>query len=257
MSVLLEIRDLHVSVDGHEILKGLDLQVNAGEVHSIMGPNGSGKSTLAQVLARRDTYAVTGGEVLFNGRDLLAMKPEEAAWEGVFVAFQYPVEIPGITNVYFMRSALNAIRKARGLGEMSALEFLPVFREKLSLLEMDEKLMNRSVNEGFSGGEKKRNEILQMAVMEPRLAILDETDSGLDIDALRIVAKGVNAMRGPERAMLVVTHYQRLLNYIVPDHVHVLVDGRIVRSGGAELALKLEESGYGTFEGQEAGTPAA
>ena len=257
MSALLEIRDLHVSVDGHEILKGLDLQVNAGEVHSIMGPNGSGKSTLAQVLARRDTYAVTGGEVLFNGRDLLAMKPEEAAWEGVFVAFQYPVEIPGITNVYFLRSALNAIRKARGLGEMSALEFLPVFREKLSLLEMDEKLMNRSVNEGFSGGEKKRNEILQMAVMEPRLAILDETDSGLDIDALRVVAKGVNAMRGPERAMLVVTHYQRLLNYIVPDHVHVLVDGRIVRSGGAELALELEESGYGTFEGQEAGTPAA
>ena len=254
MHVLLEIRDLHVSVDGHEILKGLDLQVNAGEVHSIMGPNGSGKSTLAQVLARRDTYAVTGGEVLFNGRDLLAMKPEEAAWEGVFVAFQYPVEIPGITNVYFLRSALNAIRKARGLGEMSALEFLPVFREKLSLLEMDEKLMNRSVNEGFSGGEKKRNEILQMAVMEPRLAILDETDSGLDIDALRIVAKGVNAMRGPERAMLVVTHYQRLLNYIVPDHVHVLVDGRIVRSGGAELALELEESGYGAWE---AGTSAA
>jgi len=254
MSALLEIRDLHVSVEGHKILKGLDLQVNAGEVHSIMGPNGSGKSTLAQVLARRDTYAVTGGEVLFNGRDLLAMKPEEAAWEGVFVAFQYPVEIPGITNVYFLRSALNAIRKARGLGEMSALEFLPMFREKLSLLEMDEKLMNRSVNEGFSGGEKKRNEILQMAVMEPRLAILDETDSGLDIDALRVVAKGVNAMRGPERAMLVVTHYQRLLNYIVPDHVHVLVDGRIVRSGGAELALELEESGYGAWE---AGTSAA
>ncbi len=254
MSALLEIRDLHVSVEGHKILKGLDLQVNAGEVHSIMGPNGSGKSTLAQVLARRETYAVTGGEVLFNGRDLLAMKPEEAAWEGVFVAFQYPVEIPGITNVYFLRSALNAIRKARGLGEMSALEFLPMFREKLSLLEMDEKLMNRSVNEGFSGGEKKRNEILQMAVMEPRLAILDETDSGLDIDALRVVAKGVNAMRGPERAMLVVTHYQRLLNYIVPDHVHVLVDGRIVRSGGAELALELEESGYGAWE---AGTSAA
>ena len=267
MSALLEIKDLHVSVDGHEILKGVNLSVNAGEVHSIMGPNGSGKSTLAQVLARRDTYQVTRGEVLYyardnhgrdnQGRDLLAMKPEEAAWEGVFVAFQYPVEIPGITNVYFLRSAFNAIRKARGLGEMSALEFLPVFREKLSLLEMDEKLMNRSVNEGFSGGEKKRNEILQMAVMEPRLAILDETDSGLDIDALRVVAKGVNAMRGPERAMLVVTHYQRLLNYIVPDHVHVLVDGRIVRSGGAELALELEESGYGTFEGQEAGTPAA
>ena len=254
MSSLLEIRDLHVSVDGHEILKGVDLAVNAGEVHSIMGPNGSGKSTLAQVLARRDTYEVTRGEVLFNGRDLLAMKPEEAAWEGVFVAFQYPVEIPGITNVYFLRSALNAVRKARGQSEMSALEFLPMFREKLALLEMDEKLMNRSVNEGFSGGEKKRNEILQMAVMEPRLAILDETDSGLDIDALRIVAKGVNAMRSPDRAMLVVTHYQRLLNYIVPDQVHVLMDGRIVRSGGKELALELEETGYGALE---AGTPAA
>ncbi len=258
MSALLEIRDLHVSVEGHKILKGLDLQVNAGEVHSIMGPNGSGKSTLAQVLARRDTYQVTRGEVLYyardnhgrdnQGRDLLAMKPEEAAWEGVFVAFQYPVEIPGITNVYFLRSALNAIRKARGEGEMSALDFLPMFREKLALLEMDEKLMNRSVNEGFSGGEKKRNEILQMAVMQPRLAILDETDSGLDIDALRIVAKGVNAMRSPERAMLVVTHYQRLLNYIVPDYVHVLMDGRIVRSGGKELALELEESGYVALE---------
>ena len=252
MSALLEIKDLHVNVDGHEILKGVDLVVNAGEVHSIMGPNGSGKSTLAQVLARRDTYQVTRGEVLFNGRDLLAMKPEEAAWEGVFVAFQYPVEIPGITNVYFLRSALNAIRKARGEAEMSALDFLPRFREKLTLLEMDEKLMNRSVNEGFSGGEKKRNEILQMAVMEPRLAILDETDSGLDIDALRIVAKGVNAMRSPERAMLVVTHYQRLLNYIVPDYVHVLIDGRIVRSGGKELALELEESGYGALEGAPA-----
>jgi Fe-S cluster assembly ATP-binding protein len=252
MSAMLEIKDLHASVDGNEILKGVDLTVNAGEVHSIMGPNGSGKSTLAQVLARRDTYQITRGEVLFNGRDLLAMKPEEAAWEGVFVAFQYPVEIPGITNVYFLRSALNAVRKARGQGEMSAIEFLPKFREKLALLEMDEKLMNRSVNEGFSGGEKKRNEILQMAVMEPRLAILDETDSGLDIDALRIVAKGVNAMRNPERAMLVVTHYQRLLSYIVPDKVHVLMDGRIVRSGGKELALELEESGYGAFEGAPA-----
>ncbi len=252
MSAMLEIKDLHASVDGNEILKGVDLTVNAGEVHSIMGPNGSGKSTLAQVLARRDTYQITSGEVLFNGRDLLAMKPEEAAWEGVFVAFQYPVEIPGITNVYFLRSALNAVRKARGQGEMSAIEFLPKFREKLALLEMDEKLMNRSVNEGFSGGEKKRNEILQMAVMEPRLAILDETDSGLDIDALRIVAKGVNAMRNPERAMLVVTHYQRLLSYIVPDKVHVLMDGRIVRSGGKELALELEESGYGAFEGAPA-----
>jgi Fe-S cluster assembly ATP-binding protein len=254
MSALLEIKDLHVSVDHHAILKGVNLSVNAGEVHSIMGPNGSGKSTLAQVLARRDTYEITAGELLFNGRDLLAMKPEEAAWAGVFVAFQYPVEVPGISNTYFLRSALNAIRKARGEPEMTALEFLPMFREKLALLEMDEKLMNRSVNEGFSGGEKKRNEILQMAVLAPKLAILDETDSGLDIDALRIVAKGVNAMRGPERAMLVVTHYQRLLNYIVPDRVHVLVDGRIVRSGGAELALELEESGYGAME---AGTSAA
>jgi Fe-S cluster assembly ATP-binding protein len=259
MSPLLEIKDLHVSVDHHEILKGVTLQVNPGEVHSIMGPNGSGKSTLAQVLARRDTYEVTSGEVRFNGKDLLAMKPEEAAWEGVFMAFQYPVEVPGISNVYFLRSALNAIRKARGLEEMTALEFLPMFREKLALLEMDDKLMNRSVNEGFSGGEKKRNEILQMAVLEPRLAILDETDSGLDIDALRIVAKGVNAMRDAARAMVVVTHYQRLLTYIVPDHVHVLMDGRIVRSGGAELALELEETGYGAIEANppEASTSAA
>ena len=257
MSPLLEIRDLHVSVDHHEILKGITLEVNAGEVHSIMGPNGSGKSTLAQVLARRDTYEVTSGEVLLNGRDLLAMKPEEAAWEGVFMAFQYPVEIPGVSNVYFLRTALNAIRKARGLDEMTAMEFLPMFREKLALLEMDDKLMNRPVNEGFSGGEKKRNEILQMAVLEPRMAILDETDSGLDIDALRIVAKGVNAMRGAERAMIVVTHYQRLLNYIVPDCVHVLMDGRIVRSGGAELALELEETGYGAMETGAPGVPAS
>jgi Fe-S cluster assembly ATP-binding protein len=248
MSPLLEIKDLHVSVDHHEILKGIDLIINPGEVHSIMGPNGSGKSTLAQVLARRDTYEVTSGEVLFKGKDLLAMKPEEAAWEGVFMAFQYPVEIPGISNVYFLRSALNAMRKARGLDEMTAMEFLPLYREKMSVLEMDEKLMNRSVNEGFSGGEKKRNEILQMAVLEPKLAILDETDSGLDIDALRIVAKGVNAMRGGETAMIVVTHYQRLLTYIVPDYVHVLMDGRIVRSGGPELALELEETGYGSME---------
>jgi Fe-S cluster assembly ATP-binding protein len=247
---LLEIRSLHVAVGGHEILKGIDLQVNAGEVHSIMGPNGSGKSTLAQVLSRREAYQVTAGEVMFSGKDLLAMKPEEAACEGVFMAFQYPVEIPGIGNTYFLRSALNAIRKYRGEEEMDAIDFLPMFREKLKLLEMDEKLMNRSVNEGFSGGEKKRNEILQMAVLEPKFAILDETDSGLDIDALRIVAKGVNAMRRPDRAMLVVTHYQRLLNYIVPDFVHVLVDGRIVRSGGAELALELEERGYGRIEGE-------
>jgi Fe-S cluster assembly ATP-binding protein len=252
---LLEIKNLHVTVDGNEILKGIDLTVNAGEVHSIMGPNGSGKSTLAQVLARRDTYEVTEGSILFDGKDLLEMKPEVAACEGVFLAFQYPVEIPGIGNTYFLRSALNAIRKYRGLDEMDAMDFLPMFREKLKLLEMDDKLMNRSLNEGFSGGEKKRNEILQMAVLEPKLAVLDETDSGLDIDALRIVASGVNSLRSPERAMLVVTHYQRLLDYIVPDFVHVLVDGRIVRSGGKELALELEEKGYGWTE-QEARQPA-
>ena len=245
---LLAIKNLHANVDGHEILKGINLEVNAGEVHSIMGPNGSGKSTLAQVLARRETYEITGGEVLFNGKDLLAMKPEEAACEGLFLAFQYPVEIPGISNAYFLRSALNAIRKYRGLDEMDAMDFLPMLREKLKLLEMDDKLLNRSVNEAFSGGEKKRNEILQMAVLEPKLAILDETDSGLDIDALRIVAKGVNAMRSPERAILLVTHYQRLLDYIVPDRVHVLVEGRIVRSGGPELALQLEDQGYATIE---------
>jgi Fe-S cluster assembly ATP-binding protein len=245
---LLKIKNLHATVAGHEILKGIDLTINAGEVHSIMGPNGSGKSTLAQVLSRRATYEVTAGEVLFKGKDLVAMKPEEAACEGVFLAFQYPVEIPGIGNAYFLRSALNAMRKYRGEDEVDAMDFLPMYREKLKLLEMDEKLMSRSVNEGFSGGEKKRNEILQMAVLEPKLAILDETDSGLDIDALRIVAKGVNAMRSPERAMLVVTHYQRLLNYIATDFVHVLVDGRIVRSGGPELALELEEKGYGWIE---------
>jgi len=241
---LLEIKNLHVSVDNHEILKGINLKVNPGEVHSIMGPNGSGKSTLAQVLARRESYEITAGEVSYEGKDLLAMKPEEAACEGVFLAFQYPVEIPGISNAYFLRSALNAIRKYRGDEEMDAMDFLPLFRQKLKLLEMDEKLMNRSVNEGFSGGEKKRNEILQMAMLEPKLAILDETDSGLDIDALKIVAKGVNTLRDPSRAIVLVTHYQRLLNYIVPDFVHVLVNGRIVRSGGAELALELEEKGY-------------
>src|ERR1700740_572196 len=245
---LLEVRNLRVAVAGNEILKGINLEVNAGEVHSIMGPNGSGKSTLAQVLSRRDTYHVTAGEIFFDGKDLLALKPEEAACEGVFMAFQYPVEIPGISNTYFLRSALNAIRKYRGEDEIDAMDFLPMFREKLKLLEMDEKLMNRSLNEGFSGGEKKRNEILQMAVLEPKLAILDETDSGLDIDALKIVAQGVEAMRNPERAMIVVTHYQRLLNYIVPDFVHVLVNGRIVRSGGPELALELEEKGYATPE---------
>jgi Fe-S cluster assembly ATP-binding protein len=242
---LLEIKNLHVRVDGNEILKGVNLRLDAGEVHSIMGPNGSGKSTLAQVLARRESYDVTEGEVLFDGKDLLAMKPEDAACEGLFLAFQYPVEIPGVSNAYFLRSAVNAVRKYRGQDEMDAMDFLPKLREKMKLLEMEEKLLNRSVNEAFSGGEKKRNEILQMAVLEPKLGILDETDSGLDIDALRIVANGVNAMRSPDRAFLVVTHYQRLLHYIVPDRVHVLVNGRIVRSGGPELALQLEESGYG------------
>jgi len=246
----LKIENLHVAVGDNKVLNGLDLEIPTGEVHAIMGPNGSGKSTLAQVLARREAYNVTSGEVSYNGKDLLAMKPEAAACEGIFMAFQYPVEIPGISNAYFLRSALNAIRKHRGLDAVDAMDFLPMFREKLKLLDMDEKLMNRSVNEGFSGGEKKRNEILQMAVLEPKLAILDETDSGLDIDALRIVAQGVDAMRNPERAILVVTHYQRLLNYIVPDFVHVLVDGRIVRSGGPELALELEEKGYGAMEAE-------
>jgi Fe-S cluster assembly ATP-binding protein len=254
---LLEIKNLNVSVNQHEILKGINLTLNPGEVHSIMGPNGSGKSTLAQVLSRRETYQVTSGGVLFQGKDLLAMKPEEAACEGIFMAFQYPVEIPGIGNAYFLRSALNAIRRYRGGDEMDAMDFLPLFREKLKLLEMDENLLNRSVNEGFSGGEKKRNEILQMAVLEPKLAILDETDSGLDIDALRIVARGVNAMRSPDRAMLIVTHYQRLLNHIVPDFVHVLVDGRIARSGGPQLAVELEEKGYGWAEAERQTAPAS
>jgi Fe-S cluster assembly ATP-binding protein len=245
---LLEIKDLHVRVGNQEILKGINLSIGAGEVHSIMGPNGSGKSTLAQVLARRETFEVTKGEILFNGKDLLAMKPEEAACEGVFLAFQYPVEIPGISNAYFLRSALNAVLKYRGLDEIDAMDFLPMLGEKLKQLDMDEKLMNRSVNESFSGGEKKRNEILQMSVLQPTLAILDETDSGLDIDALRIVAKGVNAMRSPERAFVVVTHYQRLLDYIVPDRVHVLVNGVVVRSGGPEVALELEEKGYVSSE---------
>jgi len=245
---LLEIKNLHATVGGNEILKGIDLTVNAGEVHSIMGPNGSGKSTLAQVLARRESYEVTAGSVSYNGKDLLEMKAEDAACEGVFLAFQYPVEIPGISNAYFLRSALNAVRKYHGEDEMDAMDFLPMLREKLKLLDMDDRMMNRSVNEGFSGGEKKRNEILQMAILQPKLAVLDETDSGLDIDALKIVAKGVNAMRGPERGFVVVTHYQRLLNYIVPDYVHVLMNGRIVRSGGKELALELEESGYTDME---------
>ena len=245
---MLEIKNLYARIDNHEILKGVDLVVHAGEVHSIMGPNGSGKSTLAQVLARRETFAITQGQVLFNGKDLLAMKPEEAACDGLFMAFQYPVEIPGISNAYFLRGALNAIRKYRGEEELDAMDFLPLLKEKMRLLEMDEQFLNRPVNEGFSGGEKKRNEVVQMAVLEPKLAILDETDSGLDIDALKIVAKGVSAMRSPDRAILLVTHYQRLLNYIIPDYVHVLVDGRIVKSGGPELALVLEEKGYGWAE---------
>jgi Fe-S cluster assembly ATP-binding protein len=250
---LLEVRDLHASVNNQEILKGIDLVVNAGEVHSLMGPNGSGKSTLAQVLARRETYVVTRGEVLFNGKDLLAMKPEEAACEGLFMAFQYPVEVPGISNPYFLRAALNAQRKYRGEDPLDAIDFLPLLKEKMQLLEMDERFQARSVNEGFSGGEKKRNEIVQMAVLEPKLAILDETDSGLDIDALKIVSQGVNAMRSPERAMVLVTHYQRLLDYIVPDFVHVLAGGRIVKSGGPELALELEREGYGWIEPAVAG----
>ena len=245
---MLEIKNLKAKVGDKEILRGIDLKVNAGEVHAIMGPNGSGKSTLAQILAGRDVYTVTGGEVIYDGKNLLEMTPELRAQEGIFLAFQYPVEIPGISNAYFLRSALNAILKHRGLDEVDPMDFLPMFREKLKLLDMDEKLMNRSVNEGFSGGEKKRNEILQMAVLEPKVAILDETDSGLDIDALKIVAQGVDAMRNPERAIVVVTHYQRLLNYIVPDFVHVLLDGRFVRSGGPELALELEEKGYGAME---------
>jgi len=245
---LLEIRDLHATVENKAILKGIDLVVNAGEVHSIMGPNGSGKSTLAQVLARRDGYEVTKGEVLFQGKDLLEMKPEDVACEGLFLAFQYPVEIPGISNAYFLRAALNAQRKYRGEDPLDAIDFLPILKEKMRLLEMEEQFSGRSVNEGFSGGEKKRNEIVQMAVLEPKLAILDETDSGLDIDALRVVANGVNAMRREDRAMVLVTHYQRLLDYIVPDYVHVLADGRIVKSGGPELALELEREGYGWVE---------
>ncbi|MEP0821830.1 MAG: Fe-S cluster assembly ATPase SufC [Ignavibacterium sp.] len=241
---MLEIKDLHAQVNGNEILDGVTLRVNAGEVHAIMGPNGSGKSTLAQVLAGRETYDVTKGEVLFDGKNLLEMDPEERAREGLFMAFQYPVEIPGVSNTYFLKSALNAVRKHRGQDELDAIEFLQLVKERMKLVEMDESLLNRPVNEGFSGGEKKRNEIFHMAVLEPRLAILDETDSGLDIDALRIVADGVNKLKRKDNAIIVVTHYQRLLNYIVPDYVHVLVDGRIVKSGSKELALELEEKGY-------------
>jgi len=242
--VMLEILDLHASVGGNAILRGVDLRVSAGEVHAIMGPNGSGKSTLAHVLAGRPGYEVTGGQVLYQGRDLLSLSPEERAREGVFLAFQYPVEIPGVSNVYFMKAALNSVRKHRGEPELDAMDFLTLVKEKAKLVDIEESLVKRPVNEGFSGGEKKRNEIFQMAILDPALAILDETDSGLDIDALRVVAGGVNHLRTPERAIVLVTHYQRLLDYIVPDYVHVLLDGRIVRSGGKELAQELETRGY-------------
>jgi Fe-S cluster assembly ATP-binding protein len=245
---MLEIRNLQASVEDKPILRGIDLTVNAGEVHAIMGPNGSGKSTLAGVLAGRPEYNVIGGEIRYKGQDMIEMDPEERAREGMFLAFQYPVEIPGVNNSYFLKAAVNAIRKHRGQPELDAIEFLALVRQKAKLLDIDAAMLNRSVNEGFSGGEKKRNEIFQMAVLEPALCIMDETDSGLDIDALKIVANGVNALRSPERAIVVVTHYQRLLNYIVPDFVHVLSDGRIVKSGGKELALELEEKGYGWIE---------
>ena len=243
-SPLLEVRDLHVEVNGKPILKGLSLTVNAGEVHAIMGPNGSGKSTLAQIIAGHPGYEVTGGSIEYEGQDLLEMEAEERAQAGVFLAFQYPVEIPGVTNAYFLRAAYNELRKARGEDEVDPIEFLDIMEQKLKVVEMDASMMQRSVNAGFSGGEKKRNEILQMAVLDPKLAVLDETDSGLDIDALRIVANGVNTLKKPTNATIVVTHYQRLLNYIVPDHVHVLAGGRIIKSGGKELAHELEAKGY-------------
>lgn len=242
--MLLEIKNLHASIDGNEILKGIDLKVDAGEVHAIMGPNGSGKSTLASVLAGREEYQVTEGEIWYNGKNLLELLPEDRAREGLFLAFQYPVEIPGVSNTNLLKTAVNEIRKYRGEEELDAMEFLELLKEKSKLVELDQKFLNRSVNEGFSGGEKKRNEIFQMAVLNPKLAILDETDSGLDIDALRIVANGVNKLRSKDKAIIVVTHYQRLLNYIVPDFVHVLYKGKIVKSGGKELALELEEKGY-------------
>ncbi len=241
---MLSIKNLKSQVDGKNILNGLDLEVKAGEVHAIMGPNGSGKSTLANVLAGRDGYDVTGGEVLFEGNDLLELSPEERACAGIFLAFQYPVEIPGVNNIYLLKAGLNAIRKSRGESELDAVDFLALVKEKIKLVKMKEDFMSRGVNEGFSGGEKKRNEIFQMAVLEPKLAILDETDSGLDIDALKIVADGVNSLRNEDRSIVLVTHYQRLLDYIVPDHVHVLANGRIIKSGGGELALQLEEEGY-------------
>lgn len=248
---MLEIKDLHVQAGDTKILRGVDLCVKAGEIHSIMGPNGSGKSTLAQVLAGRETFEVTRGQVLYRGEDLLELDPEERACKGLFLAFQYPVEIPGVSNTYFLKAALNSIRRYQGKEELDALEFLELVRQKTRLLHIDDSLLKRPVNEGFSGGEKKRNEIFQMALLEPKLAILDETDSGLDIDALRVVAEGVNSLRNPERATVVVTHYQRLLNYIVPDYVHVLHEGTIVRSGDKELALELEEKGYAWLDGRQ------
>ena len=246
---MLEVSNLHATVGNKEILKGITLSVKAGEVHAIMGPNGSGKSTLASVLAGREEFDVTEGSAVFQGQDLLEMEPEERAREGIFLAFQYPVEIPGVNNAYLLKAALNEVRKHRGESELDAMDFMAFVKERMNILEIDQSLMNRPVNEGFSGGEKKRNEIFQMAVLEPKLAIMDETDSGLDIDALRIVSNGVNAMRNAERATVVVTHYQRLLNYIVPDFVHVLSGGRIVKSGGKELALELEDKGYSWIEG--------
>jgi Fe-S cluster assembly ATP-binding protein len=253
---MLEIKNLHVNVDGREILRGIDLTLPAGEVHAIMGPNGSGKSTLAYVLAGKEDYEVTEGSVTWKGEDLLAMEPSERAVAGVFLAFQYPLEIPGVATMTFLRTAVNSVRKARGEAELSTPEFMRVVRDKAAELKIDPEMLKRPLNVGFSGGEKKRNEILQMALLEPSLCVLDETDSGLDIDAVRIVAEGVNGLRSPERAMLVITHYQRLLNYIVPDRVHVLSDGRVARSGGPELALELEETGYAEFGGDAAGAAA-
>ena len=253
---MLKIKNLHARVEGKEILKGVDLEVGLGEVHAVMGPNGSGKSTLAQVLAGREDYEVIAGEVLFDGKDLLDMPPEDRARDGIFMAFQYPVEIPGVSNTYFLKAALNAIRKHRGLEEMDAVDFLKLARSKMELVHMDEALLKRPVNDGFSGGEKKRNEIFHMAVLEPRLAVLDETDSGLDIDALKIVSEGVNSMRSEDRSFVVITHYQRILNYIEPDFVHVLVDGRIARSGGKDLALELETRGYSWLEQKATGAAA-
>jgi Fe-S cluster assembly ATP-binding protein len=247
---MLEIKNLHATVGDKEILKGINLSIHAGEVHALMGPNGSGKSTLAQVLAGRESYRVTAGEVLYEGKNLLELPPEERAVGGIFLAFQYPVEIPGVGNLYFLRTALNAVRRRRGLEELDPMDFLALAKERMKRVELDQSFMNRSVNEGFSGGEKKRNEIFQLAVLEPKLAILDETDSGLDIDALRIIAKGVNSLRSKDRAMLVITHYQRLLDYIVPDRVHVMAAGRIASSGGKELALELEKKGYSWIEEQ-------